>query len=316
VLRTTVLLLSVDEGALLRHSLPAAIAQHGADVVVVDNASRDDTAAVAADHGVRHLGLAVRRSYAGAINAALAQTGGDAVLLLNADCFLAPGFLAAARPRLAESGVGSVAVKLLRVAGPPPPALGEVDACGMSLDRRRKNGLVGHGAAPATYARAGEAFGADGAAALYRRETLEQCAYAEEVLDEDMAMWATDADLAWRARTLGWRCVFEPEAIGHHIRSYSPSTRAAMPEAARRQQFRNRLLMIAKNETWAGVRRDGAWIAAYEVLALGHALLRERELLGGYVEAARLLGGALARRRELAARRRVARPPFGLEPRP
>ena len=69
--------------------------------------------------------------------------------------------------------------------------------------------------------------------------------------------------------------------------------RAGCAEAHRRLQFRNRLLMIAKNER----RRDAACATCrgslgYEVLALGHVLLRERELLRGYGEFRRLLPGA------------------------
>jgi hypothetical protein len=39
--------LSVDEAPLLEHSLPAAAAQPGAEVVVIDNACTDATASVA-----------------------------------------------------------------------------------------------------------------------------------------------------------------------------------------------------------------------------------------------------------------------------
>jgi len=151
--RTTVLLLSTDEAHLLRHALPAARAQEGADVVVVDNASSDDTAAVAREHEARYVALERRLSYCAAMNAGLAATGGDAVLMLNPDCFLEPGFLAAARPRLDEEGVGSVAPRLVRATGPgPEQALDELDAAGMVVDRRRKNGLVGHGEPAERYA--------------------------------------------------------------------------------------------------------------------------------------------------------------------
>lgn len=305
---TTVLLLSVDEGAMLARSLPAALAQDDADVVVVDNASSDDTAQVAARHGARVLRLAARVSYAAAINEAVWATDSDAVLLLNADCFLEPGFLAAARPRLSEPRVGSVAPKLLRDGD------GRIDAAGMFVDRRRKNGLVGHGAPAAAYATGGDAFGADGAAALYRRETLEACALGREVLDEEMALWASDADLAWRARLLGWRCVYEPGAVATHVRTYSPSTRATVAEAHRALQFRNRLLMEVKNETWRGLARDWPWIASYELLALGHAVLRERSLLPAYRDFLRALPGARRRRVLVQARRVAGRPPFGVAP--
>jgi GT2 family glycosyltransferase len=310
--RTTILMLSVDEAHNLAQSLPAAVAQPDADVVVIDNACTDGTAELAAQHGVGHLRLTPRRTYAAAINEAFRQLAThDSVLLLNADCVLEPGFLAAARPHLETTDVGSVAPKLIRAA-----AAGEIDTAAMAIDRRRKNGLVGHGRPRTSFARTAPAFGADGAAALYRRETLEQCALGpeRELLDEDMELWASDADLAWRAQLLGWRCVYEPAAVATHIRTYSPSTRAQMPEQARRLQFRNRYLMIVKNETRRGLKRDGARIAGYEVLALGHALLRERHLLGGYRDAYRLLPGARRRRALVQAKRRTDPPPFGLRP--
>jgi hypothetical protein len=64
----------------------------------------------------------------------------------------------------------------------------------------------------------------------------------------------------------------------------------------RRLQFRNRLLMLAKNQTARGFARNAPQILGYEVLALGHALLRERTLLPGYIEAARMLRAARLRR--------------------
>jgi GT2 family glycosyltransferase len=317
---TTVLLTSTDEAALLRRSLPAALAQQDADVVVIDNGSSDDTSAVAHEHGAQLIRLPHRTQYCEAMNAAIASTGGDAVLLLNADCFLEPGFLAAARPRLEEDAVGSVAPKLLRALGPDPAdRLDAIDAAGMVVDRRRKNTLVGHGCPSLAYDEPGEAFGVDGAAALYRRETLEQCAVEGEVFDPDFERWASDVDLAWRARLLGWKCVYEPAAVAYHVRWYSPSTRAGMPERDRRMQFRNRYLMMVKNDTGRGLARDLPRLAAYETLALGYALARERHLLGGYADAARLARNARRRRVSVqaAGRRAGAQPvPFGMEPAP
>jgi GT2 family glycosyltransferase len=317
---TSIVLLATDEAHLLRHSLPAAMAQGAAEVIVADNASTDDTDAVVREHGAQHVRFEHRQPYAQAANAALACAGGDAVLLLNPDCFLEPGFLAAARPRLDEPGVGCVAPKLVRALGPEPARrLDALDAVGMVIDRRRKNTLVGHGRPSLAYDVPGEAFGVDGAAALYRRETLEDCAVEGEVFDTDMERWASDVDLSWRARLLGWRCAYEPGAVAYHVRWYSPSTREQMPTRDRRMQFRNRYLMMVKNDTREGLARDLPRIAAYELLALGYAVTRERGLLGGYADAARLLPGALRRRRVLQARARArgaAAVPFGLEPQP
>jgi len=314
-MKTAILMLSVDEATLLAHSLPAASAQAAAEVLVIDNASTDATKTVAEDHGARYMRMRERVSYCAAINAGLAATDAEAVLLLNADCVLEEGFLAAAVPRLGERNVGSVAPKLIRATGPTPETrLDVLDAAGMVVDRRRKNGLVGHGAPAYAYAQRADAFGGDGAAVLYRRETLDQCAVGSEVLDEDFALWAADADLAWRARLLGWRCVYEPSARAWHMRFYSPTTRASLSEEHRRLQFRNRYLMIAKNETWRGLARDLPIVLGYEILALGHVLLRERHLLRGYRDALRLLPRAWRRRRVIHARARTERVPFGLRP--
>ncbi|WP_372788003.1 glycosyltransferase family 2 protein [Paraconexibacter sp.] len=315
----TILVLSVDEASLLEDCLPAAVAQPDAEVVVIDNACVDGTRAVAERHGARVIGLPQRRSYAAAINAGLAATNGDAVLLLNADCVLDAGFLDAARPQLERDGVGSVAPRLVRASGmAEADRLDVLDAAGMTFDRRRKNSLVAHGRPVASRGRRGPAFGGDGACVLYRREVLEDCAVGAEVLDEDMELWASDADLAWRAQRLGWSCTYEPAAIAWHVRFYSPTTRAELPPEHRTLQFRNRLLMIVKNDDPGDLVRDLPRLVLYEILALGFAVLRERHLLAGYLQAWRLLPAARRRRAAMAerlARRGGARPvPFGLEP--
>jgi len=315
---TTILMLSVDEAALLEHSLPAALAQADARVVVIDNACSDRTVSLCQELGAGLVRLRERVSYAAAINAGLAQTAGDdAVLLLNADCVLDAGFLAAARSQLARPDVGSVAPRLIRATGmTPAERLDVLDAAGMTIDRRRKNSLVGHGERASAHRQPRECFGGDGACVLYRREVLDACAVGSEVLDEDMELWASDADLAWRAQLLGWRCMYEPAAIAWHKRFYSPTTRAGLAPEHRRLQFRNRLVMIAKNDTPRSFLRDLPRIAIYELLALGYALLRERALLGGYRDFLALLPRARARRRQIQPRaQRSRRVPFGLLPR-
>jgi GT2 family glycosyltransferase len=189
-----------------------------------------------------------------------------------------------------------------------------LDAAAMTFDRRRKNSLVGHGDWATEYPFGAEVFGADGAAALWRRSALEECAVEGNYFDQNMPGWGCDADLAWRAQLFGWRSRYAPDAVVHHIRRFSPTTRAFSTPSDRRTQFRNRLLMIAKNDSWRDLARDLAPLVSYEFLALGHAVLRERELLGGYREALQRLPEALRQRRLIQARRRAGRVPFGLKP--
>ena len=314
-MRAGFVMLSSDEAPLLEHSLAAAVAEGFDDGLVIDNASTDATPEIARRYGVPRVTVAPRRPYTEAMNAGLQRISTEVVALLQADTFIAPGYRAACLAALEDPVVGSVAPKLLRTTGPEDQdRLPILDAAGMSVDRRRKNRLVGHGSSGQSYTLAAESFGADGAAAVYRRQALEDCAIEGEVFDENMPGWGCDADLAWRARLLGWRSRYEPAAVVHHIRTYSPTTRAHTRPEDRRTQFRNRYLMMAKNDSLRDLLRDTGPLLLYEVLALGYALLREPELLRGYLEAARRLPGALARRRVIQARRRVARVPFGLEP--
>ena len=309
--RVAILILSVDEAGRLEHSLPAAAAQGAEEIVVIDNACTDATAEIAARHGARVVSLSERRSYAAAMNAGLAATrDAGAVLLLNADCVLARGALDAMARHLADPAVGAVAPKLLRATGmEEADRLEVIDAAGMHIDRRRKNNVVGHGAPATAFPTAGPVFGPDGACGLWRRAALDDCALGDEVLDEDLALWASDADLAWRARLLGWRAVYEPAARGWHVRFFSPSTRGEVAAEHRRLQFRNRLLMIAKNDRARDLLRDLPFVLAYELAALVYVLVVERELLGGYRDAWR--GLRAARRRRRPAR---ARAPLGLLP--
>src|SRR4051794_9046132 len=133
-MKTTILLTSMGEAHLLRRSLPAAQSQPDAETVVIDIGALDDSAYVARQHDARVLDFARGTHYCDVMDAAIKATGADAVLLLNADCFLEPGFLAAATPHLSEPRDGSVAPKLLRTLGPDVgDRLDAIDAAGMVI---------------------------------------------------------------------------------------------------------------------------------------------------------------------------------------
>jgi glycosyltransferase involved in cell wall biosynthesis len=85
----TVVIPARDAAAVLPATLRALA---GADVVVVDNASRDDTAAVARAHGARVV-VEPRPSRALARNAGVRATDAELVAFLDADCVPCDGWL-------------------------------------------------------------------------------------------------------------------------------------------------------------------------------------------------------------------------------
>jgi GT2 family glycosyltransferase len=284
-------------------------------VVIVDNGSSDDGAAIARrvmpDARVEPLPANV--GFAAAHNLAIATVPGDLHVVLNPDCRLAPGYLRVAEETLArDKAVGSMTGRLLRyrdeVDGGPLVELHDdlIDSTGMIAFRNRR--VLDRGAdepASGRYLAAEDVFGASGAAAVYRRDMLEDAAFEGEVFDERFFTYREDVDLAWRALLLGWRCRYEPAALARHRRRVAPGRRRQLPSSINRRSVANRWRMLAKNELGAGWRRDGLRIVARDIGILGYAAVREQTTLAAVLDVARDARRLRAWRRDLMRRRTI-----------
>jgi GT2 family glycosyltransferase len=134
---------------------------------------------------------------------------------------------------------------------------------------------------------------------------LEDVAVLGECFDEDFFAYREDADLAWRARLLGWTCRYEPGAVATHVRRVTPERRAALPPDVNRWSVRNRFLLRIKNQTpWHAIRFLLPTLLR-DLQVVGFVLLREWSSLGGLADVVRLLPRTLRKRREIMARRRA-----------
>lgn len=304
----------VSVGLVTRDSavhLPACLAALAAqtyprlELILVDNASRDGSPDLVADRfpAARVLRNARNEGFSRAHNTAIATSGGAYYLALNPDARLEPDYVAGLVGALeARPAFGAAAGKLRLPEGGPRPIL---DAAGLSIGRDRRPRLRGHGRPDdGRYDRAGEVFGVDGAAPLYRRAMLEDARLGGEVFDEAFFAYREDVDLAWRARLLGWRAWYEAGVRATHVRGFRPGTRGPS-RAARRYSVRNRYLLLMKNETAPGWRRDWPAILGYDLIILGYLAARERSSLPALAELPRLWPPMRAKRRELMARLRV-----------
>ena len=61
-------------------------------------------------------------------------------------------------------------------------------------------------------------FGATGAAAFFRRSFIDDVSVEGEFFDEEFFAFREDADLAWRAQVMGWKCLYVPTAVAWHVR--------------------------------------------------------------------------------------------------
>jgi GT2 family glycosyltransferase len=316
--RVTAVVVSWNAGDRLARCLDALDAQdHPAfDVVVVDNASTDATAAVlgALDarsrrHPVQVVRNATNRGFAGAVNDGLTRTDADAVLLCNVDIHPAPQLVSRALAALvADDRRGSVQPKLHReIAGPDGRPV--VDTTGHVLTtarlvRNRGEGEIDDGSHDVP----GEVFGVSGALALHRRSMLDDVAWRlpagrVEHLNEDLFAYFDDVELDWRARTLGWTAWYEPSAVGTHERGGAGPRRTPAVEAL---NWTNRLLVLATCDDPRARRRHLAVVATTTALKTVELALTVPSALGPALRRLRLLRRARWRRRQLHARARVA----------
>ena len=191
-------------GAALLARCLRALADEPARVIVVDNASDDGTGALLAEEfpGVTVVTLGENAGFGRAVNAGVAAGDGEAVVLVNNDVIVEPGFVAAIVAPLADPAVGMVAGKTLL-----PDGSG-IDAFGIALDR----GLAAYNRG--RWGTAGERLAMpSGGAAAYRRAAYE----AAGGFDPALFAYGEDVDLGLRLRAAGWTAAAAPAARGVHL---------------------------------------------------------------------------------------------------
>ena len=198
-----------------------------------DNGSRDHSLE---NRGVRLLPLTGNRGFAAAVNLGVLQARGELVALLNNDAVASPEWIEQLMSGIGASpDVGMCASKILFHGSDV------IDKAGHLIfpdgqNRGRGTGERDRGQYDVTQ----EVLAADGCAALYRKEVLKQAGG----FDERFFAYAEDADLGLRARWLGWRCLYVPEAVVHHHHSSTLG-----PYSPRKIYWveRNRLWLALKN---------------------------------------------------------------------
>jgi hypothetical protein len=287
---------------LLETCLPAALAQTHADyaVIVVDNGSSDDSLAwLAARYpGVRVIANRENTGFCAGNNQAFAAVSSPYLALLNNDAAPEPGWLAAMIEVMeSDASVGMIAPKVLRW-----DDHSIIDSQGLAVDRSGTAWDWGSGERddPAEPPAPRPVFGASGAACLYRRAMLDDIGG----LDEDFFAYLEDADLAWRARLAGWRCLYVPTARVYHRHS------ATGGEGSPFKGFhlgRNKWWMIVKNYPMPEMLLNLPIILGRDVLAVLYHLIVRHDVhpLRGRLAALRSLGTAL-RKRPAVQRRATA----------
>jgi GT2 family glycosyltransferase len=273
-----------------------------AEILVVDNHSEDGSREwFSAQPEVRVLENRSNLGFAVAVNQGLRATAAAYVLLCNLDVLLDPNFIEAAVARAeTDPKIGSVGGRLRG----PDSGPSRLDSTGHLLYR---NGWVRNRdqGAPDDGRRreAEEVFGVSAAAAVYRRQMLDDIALGGQVLCEDLFAYLEDVDLDWRARWRGWQAWYEPGATATHRRG---GTGLHTTSAIERHVVANRITVWVRNAPpqWC---QGGGLVAALCLFAMrtGRALVRHPAAAAGVADAIRRLPQSRAERRAIMTGRRV-----------
>ncbi|GAW31250.1 glycosyltransferase family 2 protein [Carboxydocella sp. JDF658] len=276
-------------------------------VGIIDNASHDNTVdLIKKFHNIAFKQNTINLGYAAAHNQGLREQKADYIFVLNPDIQLAPNFLKELINTIQQDpSIGMVCGKLLRMTT-DGQLTNIIDSTGLILKKNRRAFDRGQGEEDrGQYDEPGYVFGCSGAAVLYRREMLEDIKVLDEYFDESFFAYKEDVDLAWRAQLRGWKAYYNPKAVAYHVRGWKENGRDQVPRFVQIHSYKNRYLMLLKNDTLMSILRALPQFLLYEFAAFIYALFRRPYLLKGWVQIFKLLPLTWKKRKIIQSRRKV-----------
>ena len=246
--KVSIVILNYNTRHFLEKFLPSVLATdyENFEVVLADNASKDDSVAFVKSHfpNISIITLPQNYGFAGGYNKALAQVNADYFVLLNSDVEVTPDWL---KPlvTLAESDmkISAIQPKLLdykdktnfEYAG---GSGGFIDKFGYPFCRGRWFNTLETDTGQYNDTR--EIFWATGACFLIKS----QCWHEMGGLDEDFFAHMEEIDLCWRMKNAGYKIMVCPQSIVYHVGG------GTLPVGNPRKtflNFRNGLFLLCKN---------------------------------------------------------------------
>lgn len=226
-------------------------------IVIADNASRDDSVAIARAAAqvlpVQVVEMGRNAGYAAAINAGIAAMdldGLDAVMILNPDCSVRPDTLSLLSEAVQRPGFGLAAPRLLNTDGSLQPTLRRTPTLTRAAAEAALGKLAGRIAGlgelvtgEEEHAQPGPAAWATGAALLVSVDAIR----AVGPWDESFLLYSEETEYMLRAADRGWKLWYEPAAEVVHVGGESGTnpTLAALLVVNKVKLFRRRHNAVA-----------------------------------------------------------------------
>jgi GT2 family glycosyltransferase len=234
-------------------------------VVVADNASRDDSVAIA--EASTELPICVVRlgrnaGFAAGVNAGMAALDFrtvDAVLIINPDATLRPDTIAVLWRALGRPRCGIAVPRLVNPDGSLQPSLRRAPTVRRALaeaviggERAGRFGSLGELVTnPDDYERPGPAVWATGAAMLISAQAVRDIG----PWDESFLLYSEETEFALRAADRGWMLWYEPAAVVEHIGGESGTNPAlaALAVVNKVRLFRRRRGVVASTAYYLAI---------------------------------------------------------------
>ncbi len=267
----SIIIVSKDSLSFLKRCLESIFKQtfSSFEVIIVDNGSSDGTLDFIKQDYPQITLIANKENlgFCAANNQGIELAQGKFILTLNSDVYLHKDYIKSIVSAVSDAReVGMATGKLLQF------DLEHVDSCGLYLSKSRRLFDIGRGKPKACFNSKTYILGPCAAAALYRRDMLEEIKHFGEYFDNDFFFLVEDFDIALRAQHKGWKALFVPDAIGYHFRNSSDCKRDFIQYLS----FRNRLFLLLKNERLGTFLVDLPFILGYDILRLIYIFLINR----------------------------------------
>jgi GT2 family glycosyltransferase len=271
------------------------------EVITVDNGSTDGSIEILKDYDLKLIENNENLGFAKGINIGIRHSKGEYILPLNNDVVLDKNYVSElVKVMENDLQVGSAAGKLIWAG-----TGGLIDSAGHSLHKNRLPRNIGTGKKDGPdFAKKKEVFGVCGAAPLYRRKMLEDIEINGEFYDESFFSFLEDVDLDWRARLLGWKSFYVPEAVAMHHRGGTAVRRSKIVEV---HNYKNRYLMIMKNDYLLSNLKNIHQIIFTDIIKSSALFFRYPSALLGIFQVIKLTPATLRKRWVIKKKRKMSR---------
>lgn len=211
------------------------------EVLLVDNGSTDGSVDFVRKNfpEVRIGAFSRNTGFCHAVNQGIRRSESPYVLLLNNDTVCEPDMIGELKRAIgSDSSLFSCQAKLVRLSD--PAVIDDAGDCYSALGWARARGKGKRADAP-EFQREADIFASCAAAAIYRRDYLEETG----LLDERHFAYLEDIDLGYRACLCGWRSRYIPTAVVRH--AGSGTTGSSYNDFKVRHSSRNSVYLIWKN---------------------------------------------------------------------